>query len=193
LRVNHAVAPAGARADGGASRAVRRLTDLDTELRKRSFPPVIDGHARALILGTLPGEESLRRQQYYAHPRNLFWPIIFGLFGETPPPEYAERLQFVLRHHIALWDVVAVAARLASADSTIRGEEPNPIDALLAAHPGITAVAFNGGTARRLHDRYFRRRSGVTYLPLPSTSPAHARLRLPEKLAEWSRLLEVLR
>jgi hypoxanthine-DNA glycosylase len=145
-----------------------------------------------LVLGTLPGEESLRRQEYYAHPRNLFWPIIFGLFGETPAPDYAGRLGFLARRGIALWDVVAAGARLASADATIRGEMPNAIDELAASHPGIRAIAFNGTTARRLHDRHFARRPDLIYLPLPSTSPAHARLGLAEKLAAWTVLREIL-
>jgi hypoxanthine-DNA glycosylase len=145
-----------------------------------------------LVLGTLPGEESLRRREYYAHPRNLFWPIVFGLFGDRPPPEYRKRLGFVLEHGIALWDVCDSAQRRASADTAIRAEVPNAIAELLQAHPGIRAVAFNGSTARRLFDRHFRRRPDLTYLALPSTSPAHARLGLAEKLAQWRALHEVL-
>ena len=144
------------------------------------------------MLGTLPGEESLRRREYYAHPRNLFWPIVFALFGETPPPVYAERLSFVARRRIALWDVCGTAQRIASADSTIAGEVPNTIHQLLDAHPEIRAVAFNGSGARRLYDRHFTRHAGLRYLALPSTSPAHARLGFAEKLARWGALCEVL-
>src|SRR5437868_8498915 len=86
---------------------------------KRSFPPFVDARARLLVLGTLPGEESLRRGEYYAHPRNLFWPIVFALFGETPTPVYADRVRFITAHNIALWDVCASAQRVASADTTI--------------------------------------------------------------------------
>jgi double-stranded uracil-DNA glycosylase len=145
-----------------------------------------------LVLGTLPGEESLRRSQYYAHPRNLFWPIVFALFGETTAPVYAARLDFVARRRIALWDVCESAERRASADAAIRGEVPNTIDALLAAHPEIRMVAFNGGGARRLYDRHFARRPGMTYLALPSTSPAHASLGFDEKLARWTALRDAL-
>ena len=159
---------------------------------KRSFPPVADASSRVLVLGTLPGEESLRRQQYYAHPRNLFWPIIFALFGATPPADYAERLAFVASHGIALWDVCEVGERERSADTTIRMERPNAIDRLLEARPRIRAVAFNGTAARRLHDRHFPRREGLAYLPLPSTSPAHATIGFAAKLARWTALREVL-
>jgi len=144
------------------------------------------------VLGTLPGEESLRRGEYYAHPRNLFWPIVFGLFGATPAVDYAERLAFVMARRIALWDVCEIGEREASADSTIRRERPNAIDRLLDAHPLIRAVAFNGSSARRLHDRHFARRAELAYLALPSTSPAHARLDFAAKLACWTALREAL-
>ena len=145
-----------------------------------------------LVLGTLPGEESLRRREYYAHPRNLFWPIVFGLFGTSPPADYQDRLRFVVERGIALWDVCGSAERLASADTAIRAEMPNAIPELLQSHPAIGAVAFNGSTARRLHDRHFARRPDLIYLALPSTSPAHARLGLSEKLAQWSALRQLL-
>lgn len=162
--------------------------------RKSSFPPIVDARAHVLVLGTLPGEESLRRHEYYAHPRNLFWPIIFGLFGATPPPpaEYEKRLVFVLERGIALWDVCSSAERVASADTAIRAETPNAIPELLQSHPAIRAVAFNGSTARRLYDRHFVRRPDLAYLALPSTSPAHARLGLAAKLAQWRALRDVL-
>ena len=161
-------------------------------LAKRSFLPVVDGRAHVLVLGTLPGEESLRRGEYYAHPRNLFWPIIFALFGEAPASNYPERLAFLTAHRIAVWDVCEVGERERSADTTIRLERPNAIDRLLDQHPLIRAVAFNGTTAQRLYDRHFARRAAVTYLVLPSTSPAHATIDFPAKLARWTALRDVL-
>jgi hypoxanthine-DNA glycosylase len=159
---------------------------------KRSFPPVIDGRARALVLGTLPGEESLRRRQYYAHPRNLFWPIVFALFDATPPTDYAERLAFVAAQGIALWDVCELGEREKSADTTIRRERPNAIDRLLNEHPLIRTVAFNGTGARRLYERHFARRPDLVYLALPSTSPAHAAIDFAGKLQRWVALREAL-
>ena len=159
---------------------------------KRSFPPVVDARSRVLVLGTLPGEESLRRQQYYAHPRNLFWRIIFALFHATPPPNYAERLAFIAAHRIALWDVCEIGERERSADTTIRMEEPNAIDRLLDDHPMIRAVAFNGTTAQRLYHRHFPRRDEIAYLALPSTSPAHATIDFAGKLERWWALREAL-
>jgi len=161
-------------------------------LAKRSFPPIVDARSRVLVLGTLPGEESLRRQQYYAHPRNLFWPIVFALLGATPPADYDERLVFIAAHRIALWDVCEVGERERSADTTIRRERPNAIDRLLDEHRLIRAVAFNGTGARRLYDRHFPRRPELTYLALPSTSPAYATIDFAGKLARWTVLREAL-
>ena len=159
---------------------------------KRSFPPVVDARVCVLVLGTLPGEESLRRGEYYAHPRNLFWPIIFALFDEQPALNYEERLAYLTARRIAVWDVCEVGERQRSADTTIRLERPNAIDRLLDQHPLIRAVAFNGTTAQRLYDRHFPRRAVLTYLALPSTSPAHATIDFSAKLARWSALRNVL-
>jgi hypoxanthine-DNA glycosylase len=159
---------------------------------KESFPPVVDANARVLVLGTLPGEESLRRQEYYAHPRNLFWPILCALCDAVPPSDYAAKLAFAKAHRVALWDVCAQAERAASADAAIRREQPNAIESLLDAHPRIGAVAFNGGGARRLYDRHFRRRPAIAYLALPSTSPAYAGLDFAAKLERWRALGAVI-
>lgn len=159
---------------------------------KHSLPAVAGADARVLVLGTLPGEESLRRQEYYAHPRNAFWPILFALFDAVPQPDYAAKLAFARMQRVALWDVCASCQREASADATIRCETPNTIEVLLDAHPPIAVVAFNGSGARRLYDRHFRRRPALDYLALPSTSPAHAGLDFKAKLAHWTALRDAL-
>jgi hypoxanthine-DNA glycosylase len=106
--------------------------------------------------------------------------------------DYAERLAFLTAHRIAAWDVCEIGERERSADSKIRLERPNAIDRLLDQHPLIRAVAFNGTTARRLYDRHFARRAPLTYLALPSTSPAHATIGFSAKLARWTALRDLL-
>ncbi|HWB47617.1 MAG TPA: DNA-deoxyinosine glycosylase [Stellaceae bacterium] len=192
MHPDHAVAAAHPRPDGGAARPLRRLNGPGATDPKRSFAPIVGGGPRALVLGTLPGEESLRQVRYYAHPRNLFWPIIFALFGQPLSDDYEQRVDFVRARRLALWDVCAAAERHTSLDTAIKREIPNPIHALLDAHPAITTIAFNGGTARRLYDRHFKRRAGLTYLHLPSTSPAHASRSFAEKLALWQPLRDAL-
>ncbi len=97
---------------GERGRRVGAGLGLASTTAKRSFPPVVDERARVLVLGTLPGEESLRRQEYYAHPRNLFWPILFALFDGAPAAGYAPKLEFALSQRVALWDVCAVGRAL---------------------------------------------------------------------------------
>ena len=141
--------------------------------------------ARILILGSMPGGESLRRQQYYAHPRNAFWRIMADLLGEALPETVADKKRLLLSHGVALWDVLASCERQGSLDSAIRAAEPNDIPALLAACPGIRKICLNGGTAARLFEKHFGRDLvGVARLRLPSTSPAYT-LDYAQKLAAW--------
>lgn len=155
-----------------------------------SFPPVADASARILILGSMPGVESLRAGQYYAHPRNAFWKLMGELFGANPELPYAQRTQQLKKSGIALWDVLASCLRKGSLDSAITADSmtPNDFQAFFATHRKITQVFFNGATA----ERSFRLQvlPGLTAQPLqftrlPSTSPAHAALSHAQKQAAW--------
>ena len=164
-----------------------------------SFPPVADPDARLLILGSIPGRESLRQQQYYAHPRNAFWRIIGEIFGAAPDLDYAGRLELLTASGIALWDVIGNCRRSGSLASDIEPASVavNDFARFLAAHRLISTVCFNGGTA----EATFRRRIMPTLDPglrplalhrLPSTSPAHAGMPYEEKLARWHAVLSEL-
>ncbi len=164
---------------------------------KLAFPPILGNDARLLILGSMPGEESLRRQQYYAHPRNAFWPIMSRLLGFPHDAVYRQRAAALISHGIALWDVMAECQRRGSLDSAIRPESirVNDFGALFRAHPEIGLILFNGATA----EREFKRRVTLTLDPaaarierkrLPSTSPAYAGMPFEAKLAAWSVILE---
>lgn len=155
-----------------------------------SFPPIADERSRVLVLGTMPGVMSLRKQQYYGHPRNAFWPVMAALCGCELPDRYERRQEMLLGRGIAVWDVCRQCEREGSLDSNICNEEPNPIPALLARYPQIRAVAFNGQGAARLFRRYFGE-PPATGLILPSTSPAHA-IPFERKLAGWRPLLDYL-
>lgn len=162
---------------------------------KHSFPPIVTPDARLLILGTLPGDESLRLQQYYGHPRNHFWPLISAVFGEATPRGYAERIALLKRNRCALWDVLESAVRAGSSDAAIREPVANPFGTFLADYPNIKTIAFNGQTARNLFRRYvvktgFVSEQTFTLLDLPSSSPLYTRP-LQEKLAVWRAVLPV--
>jgi hypoxanthine-DNA glycosylase len=149
-----------------------------------------------LILGSLPGAESIRRGEYYAHPRNAFWPLMGELFGVGPTLPYAARLRRLAARGVVLWDVLHAAQRLGSLDSAIhpRDLEPNDIPALLARHPELKTIAFNGGEAETLFRRHVQSKCGdrlesVNLVRLPSTSPACANWSFAQKLAAWRKAL----
>ncbi len=160
----------------------------------QSFPPVAAPDARLLILGSMPGEASLRAGRYYAHERNAFWRIMGDLLGAGPALPYAERLQRLQAAGIALWDVIADCERSGSLDAAIvkTSVRPNDFARFFAEHPGIDRVFFNGATAETSFRRHvLPQLAGCTLAlcRLPSTSPAHAARAYAEKLAAWSVIL----
>jgi len=165
-------------------------------MRVESFAPVMAPGARLLILGSMPGVESLRQQRYYAHPRNQFWPIMASILGMAPEASYAERLQALQEAGVALWDVLKHCERPGSLDSSIvaTSEFPNDIPGLLQANPGIRVLAFNGRKAESTFQRHLAARSrlvvpDLNFLLLPSTSPAHAAMSAARKAENWQTLL----
>ncbi len=162
--------------------------------RIRCFPPVADpATARVLVLGSMPGVASLSAGQYYAHPRNQFWPIMGALFGAHPSLPYDERLRALTHAGIALWDVLASCSRSGSLDTAIdlRSVQANDFATFLDTHPMINRVCFNGSLAeRRFRLDVMPRVRPLDMVKLPSTSPAHAALSPAEKLAAWRRVLQ---
>lgn len=162
--------------------------------RIESFPPIASDSSRVLILGSMPGAASLKAGQYYAHPRNAFWPIMGALFGAGPLLPYPERVARLQAAGVALWDSLKACVRPGSLDASITDEVANDFPAFFAKYPRIEHVYFNGGKAETVF-----RRHALPSLPagpyvftrLPSTSPAHATLPLDTKVRAWSVVLEV--
>jgi hypoxanthine-DNA glycosylase len=162
---------------------------LSVSLAKYSFPPIVGDDAHLLILGTLPGEESLRLQHYYGHTRNHFWQLIAAVFNEAPAVDYADRIRLLKRNRCALWDVLESAERAGSLDSTIRNPVANAFAEFFADYPEIKTIAFNGQKARALFRRYVVKPGtvsdeGFTMLDLPSSSPLYTKP-FEEKLVLW--------
>jgi hypoxanthine-DNA glycosylase len=156
------------------------------------FPPVAGADARTLILGSMPSEESLRQQQYYAHPRNGFWRIMMTLFGMDPELSYSERTAVLKAHGIALWDVLKTCQRPGSLDtSIINGSEVvNDFKQFFEGHPDIQVIFFNGRKAEQIFHSLVlpalsARFSDFPRVCLPSTSPAMASLDFEQKLERW--------
>lgn len=159
-----------------------------------SFPPIVAEGARILILGSMPGKASLAANQYYAHPRNLFWPILGELVGAFPALEYTARTAILTANGIALWDVLKSCHRKSSLDADIDKTSmiSNDFSGFFSAYPQITRVYFNGATAEQAFRKqvlpYLNDKPLVLYR-LASTSPAHAALNFQQKLADWRIIL----
>ena len=147
---------------------------------------------RLLVLGSLPGEKSLAAKRHYAHPQNRFWHLIGKVIGvELEPLDYEERLAALLAAKVGLWDTVASAHRTGSLDAAIREAEHNPLAELAASLPELRAVGFNGKTSARIGMPQIAH-TDLAVIPLPSSSPAHATMRLAEKEKLWGQLREFL-
>ncbi|MFD1957095.1 DNA-deoxyinosine glycosylase [Paenibacillus thailandensis] len=166
--------------------------------RIHSFPPVIDERARVLILGTAPSVKSLEHRQFYGHPRNYFWPLVYALFGAgEPSPVYEERLAFLREKRLAAFDVIESCEREGSLDMNIRNERPNDLPGLVKRYPGLKCFAFNGSKAYDTYRKYFRGEVALKHLALlklPSTSPipTPAMRSLEDRLEAWRAILPFL-
>lgn len=156
----------------------------------QSFAPIESPDARVLILGSMPGAASLTAARYYAHPQNLFWPIMGRLVGAAPELDYQRRLQLLRSGGIALWDVLAQCEREGSLDSAIRDDTAvaNDFAGFFTRHPHVRTVLFNGAKAENSFKRFVLKplaRPDLHLLRLPSTSPANASQRLEMKVSAW--------
>ncbi len=159
--------------------------------RKHSLPPLHSADAQVLILGSLPGDESLRLQQYYANLRNQFWQLMATVLNEPLPATYEQKTNMLLKHKVALWDVAHSALRPGSLDSEIADEEPNDLTAFIKAHPRLKLICFNGSKARIMFDRFFSKMNGITFLDLPSSSSART-IPFEKKIYDWSEIRRIL-
>ena len=172
---------------------LKSLTPADMPHIK-SFPPIANATATILILGSMPGKESLRAGQYYAHPRNAFWTILGELTGASPSLPYEARARMLKSSGIALWDVLASCTRHSSLDADIDPDSihPNDFTAFFETHPLITQVFFNGTMAEQCFRKHVLpqlTRRPLRLQRMPSTSPANASLRYEQKLQAWQTIL----
>lgn len=156
------------------------------------FPPIADGKGIVLILGTMPSIASLQAQEYYAHSRNAFWPIMQALFGEDGNLPYAQRRHLLTRNHVAVWDVLQSCHRPGSLDANIdiNSIKVNDFSGFFEANPNVSSIFFNGGMAEKLYrqsvlPKLEKRLANLHSQRLPSTSPAYAVLSLQQKIAAW--------
>ena len=157
----------------------------------RSFEPVFTPDARVLIVGSMPSVKSLADSEYYAHPRNAFWPVMFEIFGVEPTRDYEAKKALIREHGLALWDVAQACEREGSLDSNMRDITYNDFSALFEVCPHIHTVLCNGGTAHALFIKSGYAGERRIYR-MPSTSPAYT-MAYAKKLEVWKEtLLSVL-
>jgi hypoxanthine-DNA glycosylase len=159
------------------------------------FPPIAKENAKILILGSMPSDVSLQKQQYYGHQRNAFWPIILSLFSEVSSLEgidYSQRKELLIEKHIAVWDVLQHCVRAGSLDTAIKMDsiKVNDFYQFFSDHKAITKVCFNGAKAEGIYVKYVLPHikdqfDYLQYVRLPSTSPAHAAMTLDQKKEVW--------
>ena len=165
-------------------------------LTKAGFPPIVDETSRVLVLGTLPSEESLRRQEYYGHPRNQFWPILADIYHVPLAGTYSGRVALLRQKQLALWDVLHHGERQGSLDQAIRHAVPNDFRDLFRTYRNLLAIVFNGRKAHDLFEHQVLKQqalAGGDQLPrllMPSTSPA-ATMPLAEKTRRWRQISDL--
>lgn len=149
------------------------------------FPPVVDEHCTTLILGSFPSVRSREDGFFYGHPQNRFWKVLAAVFGEDVPTDIPAKKAMLLRHHIALWDVIASCEIEGSSDASVKHAIPVDI-ARVTRVASIGRVICNGGLAGKLYQRHLREAVGIDALILPSTSPANAAWSLDKLVHAWS-------
>ena len=156
---------------------------------EHAFGPVFDATSQILILGSFPSVKSREASFYYHHPQNRFWRLLSLLYEEPFPEAIPERKALLLRHHIALWDVIDSCNIIGSSDTSIRYVKPVDITSILQ-QTKIEKIYGNGSKACHLYRRYCEKACGVPIHPLPSTSPANAAWSLSRLQEAWSCILE---
>ena len=147
-----------------------------------SIEPVFDAESRVLILGTMPSPKSREVQFYHGHPQNRFWRVLAAVLGEEVPQSVPEKKAMLLRHRIALWDVLAECEITGASDSSIRNPVANDLSVILD-HAPVQAVFTTGATAWKLYTRLQKPHTGIEAVRLPSTSPANCAVKM-EALTE---------
>jgi len=155
--------------------------------RINSFPPIVDEQSEILILGSVPGVKSLEMQQYYAHPQNQFWKLMFHLFDKPFSLDYQERIELLKENKIALWDVIESCERKGSLDTEIKNEFDNNIPQLIENHPNIKIIFCNGQKSYKNLIKILGKNFKIPIIVLPSTSPLHT-VKFEEKLLSWLKI-----
>lgn len=157
--------------------------------RIKSFPPIVSENSKILILGSIPGVKSLEKQEYYAHPQNQFWKLMFHIFNEKFSVNYEDRINLLKNNKIAIWDTIESCERVGSLDTNIKNEISNQIPDLLENYPNIKVVFCNGQKSYKNLLKLLGKDFEIPIILMPSTSPLHT-VSFEIKLREWQKILD---
>ena len=149
-----------------------------------TIPPVYDSNSKILILGSFPSVKSLEQGFFYGHPQNRFWKVLASVFGAKIPDTVAEKREFLLKHGVAVWDVIGECDIVGSSDLSIKNVKSNDISVILKSAK-IDKIFLNGKTAEKYYKKYLEKSVGIAATLLPSTSPANAICSLEKLIDAW--------
>jgi hypoxanthine-DNA glycosylase len=156
---------------------------------KKSFEAISSSETSVLILGTMPGDKSLKLNEYYGHPRNRFWKILSTITNNAVPLTYSDKKTLLIKTKIGIWDVAHKGYRRGSLDSAIHEVEPNDLEDFILKHKNLKVMGFNGAKSELLFDKYFKRKKDIKYISLPSTSPANTGITFESICKQWEKIL----
>ena len=156
---------------------------------EHTFEPIFDKHSKILILGTFPSVKSRENQFYYGHPQNRFWKVLAAVFETEVPNTIEEKRAFLLKYHVAVWDVIASCDIVGSSDSSIKNVTANDLSEILD-RAEIQQIFVNGKKAEQYYKKYIEKTINRKAICLPSTSPANAAWRLERLVEDWKKILD---
>ena len=163
---------------------------MEVKRQNHEFPPVYDENSEILILGSFPSVKSREMQFFYGHPQNRFWKVLAQVLNETVPQTIPEKKEMLLRHHIALWDVIASCDIAGSSDSSIKNVVPTDLGQIIS-NSRIERVYCNGAASGNYYKKYQQKVLGIEAEVLPSTSPANAAYSLDRLIGIWSGTINI--
>lgn len=154
-----------------------------------NIKPLYNGDSKVLILGSFPSVKSREEEFFYAHPQNRFWKVIAAVFGEKVPRDIEEKKSLILRHNLAVYDVIYSCEITGSSDSSVKNVVPSDLKPIIA-NSKITKIFVNGRTAEKYYKKYQSKETGIECEVLPSTSPANASYSLENLISAWQKIKE---
>ena len=174
-----------------ALKKVQSKTAKNTRTRvTHEFPALFDDNSEVLLLGSIPSPKSREQGFYYGHPQNRFWKVLASVLNEPLPATIDEKKAMLLKHYIALWDVLDSCTIIGASDTSIEDVVPNDIASLLA-QTKIKRIFCTGATAHKLYEKYCKAATGIKAVKLPSTSPANCAVKMERLIDAYKEVAEI--